>query len=149
MTARKAAAGLFIGALFGFGLALAQMTNPEKVLSFLRLLPGWDPSLAFVMLAAIPVTLIGYRLVLGGQPLFATSFSLPTNTAIDRRLVTGSLVFGIGWGLAGYCPGPAFAALSSGLSEPFLFLLAMLAGSFIADTLPTHRPAADEEPTNA
>lgn len=125
-------AGLLTGVLFGIGLAVSQMTNPEKVLSFLTLVKGWDPSLLLVMGAAVPVTFIGYRLVSSSKPLFDTKHYLPTNRAITKQLLTGGAIFGVGWGLAGYCPGPAIAGLTSGLAEPAIFLVAMIAGSQVA-----------------
>ncbi len=132
MRVRRAVAGLATGTLFGVGLAMSQMTNPEKVLSFLTLLPGWDPSLLLVMGAAVAVTFLGYRLVLGSPPLFDDDHSLPTNRVIDRKLLAGAAVFGAGWGLAGYCPGPALAGLASGSTEPFIFIAFMIAGSQLA-----------------
>ncbi len=117
------------GLIFGLGLILSGMTDPSKVIAFLDLAGMWDPSLAFVMGGAIVVASIGFyfasrrsRAVLGDL------MRLPTATRIDRRLVLGSLAFGVGWGLAGYCPGPALASLLSGRSEPLIFVLAMLAG---------------------
>lgn len=129
MKTRRALAGLFTGTLFGVGLAVSQMANPEKVLSFLRLVPGWDPSLLLVMGGAVAVTFVGFRLVTRRAPLFDTRHHLPGNRIIDVRLLAGAVIFGLGWGLAGYCPGPALAGLASGSSEPVLFVLAMLAGS--------------------
>ncbi|ALM52581.1 YeeE/YedE family protein [Halomonas huangheensis] len=117
------------GLIFGLGLILSGMTDPSKVIAFLDLAGVWDPSLAFVMGGAITVASIGFyfaskrsRAVLG-DPM-----RLPTATRIDRRLVLGSLAFGVGWGLAGYCPGPVVASLLSGRSEPLIFFVAMLAG---------------------
>lgn len=124
------------GLLFGFGLGLSQMINPEKVLAFLDVTGDWDPSLALVMLAALLVSALGYRLSLRrSQPVFSGVFQIPTRRDIDWRLTIGAVTFGIGWGLAGYCPGPAIAALSIGTAEPFLFVGAMLMGSFIAGML--------------
>ena len=105
-------AALAAGALFGVGLVIAQMTDPLKVLGFLDVAGDWDPSLAFVMAAAIPVTAAG--IALGqhrGRPVLAAQFSRPRQTAIDMRLLTGAAIFGAGWGLVGYCPGPALASL--------------------------------------
>ena len=135
MTWRRSIAALAAGTLFGVGLAVSQMVNPEKVLAFLNVVGEWDPSLAFVMLGAIVVTFIGYRLSVSQPPLFADSHSLPTSTALDRQLVTGAVIFGLGWGLAGYCPGPAIAGLSSGSTEPVVFLASMIVGSLVAGAL--------------
>ena len=121
------------GLVFGVGLIIAGMADPAKVLNFLDLgaIPhgGWDPSLAFVMVGAIAVTFIGYRLVWRQpQPLFNGRFQLPTLTTIDRPLVAGSALFGLGWGLSGFCPGPAFTALIPGFPAVVPFFLAMLVG---------------------
>ena len=132
MSWRRSLAALVAGTLFGVGLAISQMVNPEKVLAFLTVVGDWDPSLAFVMLGAIVVTFFGYRWSASRPPLFADSHSLPTSTTLDRQLVIGAVVFGLGWGLAGYCPGPAIAGLSSGSIEPPVFLAAMIAGGLLA-----------------
>jgi uncharacterized protein len=118
-----------VGIVFGIGLTLAQMVNPAKVLGFLDLAGDWDPSLAFVMGGGLAVAAIGYRLVWRRrQPLFAEIFQLPTRKDIDPRLVTGAALFGIGWGIAGLCPGPAIAVLGLGHSEAVIFALAMVSG---------------------
>ncbi|HEX5356502.1 MAG TPA: YeeE/YedE family protein [Aquabacterium sp.] len=123
---------LLSGALFGLGLAIAQMTNPLKVQNFLDVAGHWDPSLAFVMGAAVMITLVGFRVVLRRQaPLLGERFHLPTLVHVDRQLVLGSALFGIGWGLTGYCPGPALATLLSGNDEVYLFVPAMLLGGFL------------------
>lgn len=120
---------LFAGSVFGLGLAIAEMTNPLKVLAFLDLAGDWDPSLAFVMGGAVAVTALAFRFILKRPvPFFGNRFHLPTLTRIDRRLLTGAALFGIGWGLAGYCPGPALATVLSGNSETWLFVPAMLVG---------------------
>lgn len=111
------------------------MTNPEKVLAFLTLLSDWDPSLLLVMAAAVVVTFIGYRFALRRGPLFAARHRLPSKQKLDKRLLIGAAMFGIGWGLAGYCPGPAVAGLLSGSLEPIIFLTALLAGSEVARRL--------------
>src|SRR3954467_13179800 len=126
-----------IGLIFGLGLLISGMSNPAKVLNFLDLsgigAGTWDPSLAFVMAGAVAVTFIGFRLVLKRpQPLFAESFHLPTKSEIDWRIVLGPAIFGVGWGLAGFCPGPAFTALGFGSNAALLFVLAMLAGMVLA-----------------
>ncbi len=129
MKLQRGAAGLMTGVIFGLGLATSQMTNPEKVLAFLTLLPGWDPSLLLVMGAAVLTTFAGYRWTLQRAPLFAPEHSLPTNRLIDSKLLWGAVIFGFGWGLAGYCPGPAIAGLASGSTEPLVFLAFMIGGS--------------------
>ncbi len=134
-----------IGLVFGLGLVIAGMADPAKVLNFLDLaaIPtgGWDPSLAFVMAGAIAVTFAGFRLVLRrAQPIFAEKFHLPTSTEIDARILAGPAIFGIGWGLAGFCPGPAFTALGTGGTAALLFVAAMLLGMAAARWL-ADRPA--------
>jgi uncharacterized membrane protein YedE/YeeE len=126
-------ASLSAGLLFGLGLAVSQMVNPAKVLGFLDVAGAWDPSLALVMAAAVTVTWIGYRLVLGRpKPVLTESFQLPTKSAIDARLIIGAAIFGIGWGLAGLCPGPAIASAAYLQAETLYFVPALLAGLFLA-----------------
>lgn len=116
------------GLLFGLGLAVSGMINPAKVLNFLDLAGSWDPSLALVMASALAVTAIGYRLVLRREtPVFEARFQLPTATRLDARLLGGAALFGVGWGLAGLCPGPAITAAGLALPQVFVFLAAMLA----------------------
>lgn len=130
------AAALLAGTLFGLGLAISQMINPRKVLAFLDLAGDWDPSLAFTMGGALLVTATGYRLVLRRPgPVLAASFHLPAKTTVDWRLLAGAALFGVGWGLGGYCPGPAISALALGTAEPWIFIVAMLAGGWIAPRL--------------
>lgn len=118
-----------VGIIFGIGLTIAQMVNPAKVLSFLDLAGNWDPSLAFVMGGGAGVAAIGYRLVLRRpRPLLADAFQIPTRTDLDTRLIIGGGLFGIGWGIAGLCPGPALAVLALGRSEVVIFVLAMVTG---------------------
>jgi len=120
---------LLAGLVFGLGLTVSQMVNPAKVLAFLDLFGNWDPSLAFVMGAALAVTAIGYRLAWRRPaPVFADRFQLPGNRRIDARLALGAVLFGIGWGLVGLCPGPAIASLAIGGAPAALFLAAMAAG---------------------
>ena len=133
---RTALAATLAGALFGLGLAVSRMVDPEKVLAFLDVgaIPAgtWDPSLILVLCAAVGTNLVGYRLVLGRPaPLLAGRFELPTRKDVDARLVGGSALFGIGWGLAGYCPGPAVAALTQGSLDALWFTGAMLVGMFV------------------
>jgi uncharacterized membrane protein YedE/YeeE len=127
---------LITGLLFGLGLILSGMTNPAKVTGFLDLAGHWDPSLAFVMGGAIGVALVAFRLAgKRTSSLLGAPMRLPAAGLIDRRLVLGSLAFGVGWGLAGYCPGPALASLASGGSKPLIFAAAMLAGMAIFEVL--------------
>lgn len=120
------------GGLFGAGLALSGMMNPAKVLGFLDIFGVWDPTLAFVMGGALLVTVPGFWLVQKRKgPLFASSFQIPTKRDLDARLIGGAALFGLGWGIAGFCPGPAIAALSSALPGVFLFVAAMLAGMLV------------------
>jgi len=133
----RLASSLIAGLVFGLGLTVSGMINPAKVQNFLDIAGTWDPSLAFVMGAAVVVTFIGYRLVFGlGRPLFDRSFFLPALTAIDARLVLGSAIFGIGWGLGGFCPGPAISSLSVGGMGTYVFVAAMLAGMWAGRRLP-------------
>lgn len=126
---------LIAGALFGLGLAVAQMTNPLKVQNFLDVAGDWDPSLAFVMGAAVLITLMMFRVVLKrASPLLGERFHLPTLLKVDRPLIMGAALFGVGWGMTGYCPGPALATLLSGNDEVLLFVPAMLLGGFLHRT---------------
>lgn len=118
-----------IGLLFGLGLVVSQMINPAKIIGFLDLAGAWDPTLLVVMASALATTLAGYRIVLKrAKPAFDTSFHLPTKTAIDRPLLIGAGLFGIGWGMAGLCPGPGITAAALGGAAPWAFVAAMLAG---------------------
>jgi uncharacterized membrane protein YedE/YeeE len=122
-----------IGLVFGLGLVISGMINPTKVQNFLDIFGTWDPSLAFVMAAAVVVTFIGYRLAWRRpRPLLADSFHLPESNIIDRRLVLGAAIFGLGWGLGGYCPGPALASLSLLAPGTIVFVPAMLVGMWLA-----------------
>lgn len=126
---------LFAGALFGFGLALSGMTDPGRVIGFLDLTGDWDPSLAFVMGGAVTTFGLGmwaWRWRTGGSGWFASRLPTRDNDPADRRLVIGSLVFGIGWGLAGFCPGPAIANLAAMRTEVFAFIPAMAVGMLLA-----------------
>ncbi|MGB0920609.1 MAG: DUF6691 family protein [Alphaproteobacteria bacterium] len=117
------------GLLFGIGLVLSQMVNPAKVINFLDLFGAWDPSLAFVMGSALLTAAIGYRFVLKQPaPSFADTFQLPTAKDIDLKLVGGAALFGIGWGLSGYCPGPAIVGTGLAITPTLIFLVTMLAG---------------------
>jgi uncharacterized protein len=123
---------LLAGLVFGLGLIVSGMTDPSKVTGFLDLAGAWDPSLAFVMGGAIGVGLIAFRIArTRTQALLGGAMHLPASRQIDRRLVLGGLTFGIGWGLAGFCPGPALASLATGGSKPLIFTAAMLLGMVI------------------
>jgi uncharacterized membrane protein YedE/YeeE len=126
---RSALIGLGTGVLFGVGLMLSGMTQPAKVVGFLDLLNGWDPSLGFVMGGAIVVHFLAYRVVPRlPSPVFGTSWALPTRRDVDGRLLLGAALFGAGWGLGGYCPGPALTASMSGEAGTLIFTGSMLAG---------------------
>ncbi len=117
------------GILFGIGLALSGMVNPTKVIGFLDFFGNWDPSLAFVMGGGVGVAAIAFPLVLKrAQPVCEASFNVPEQKDIDPNLIIGSGMFGIGWGLVGLCPGPAFSSLSFGRWEMMVFVAAMIAG---------------------
>ncbi|MEM1242044.1 MAG: DUF6691 family protein [Cyanobacteria bacterium P01_H01_bin.26] len=121
------------GLLFGLGLGVSQMVDRERVLGFLDVTGRWDPTLLFVLGGAVTVTAISFRFVLRlPQPVFATKFRLPTRKDIDRSLVLGAAIFGIGWGIAGYCPGPAVVALTLTSWSPVIFLVAFVIGSLSA-----------------
>lgn len=120
---------LLTGLVFGAGLALSDMVNPVRVLGFLDVAGVWDPTLAFVMGGAVAASAIGYAVSRRIRaPLFGASFFIPENRMLDRQLIGGAALFGIGWGLVGFCPGPAVAALVSGLWQPWLFVAAMIVG---------------------
>ena len=122
-------AALVAGLLFGAGLTISQMINPAKVVGFLDLVGDWDPSLAFVMLTAIPAAAVGYGLTRRWRaPLCAPLFAQPTQTSVDGNLLLGAVLFGAGWGIVGYCPGPAIAGLGFGNPATVLFVVSMLVG---------------------
>ena len=131
-TASLAATGA--GLLFGAGLLISGLADPARVLGFLTLAPGWDPTLAFVMGGALAVALPGYALLHRlRKPLLAAAFAAPASRKVDARLLGGAALFGVGWGLAGYCPGPAIAGATLGQPAALLFVLAMVAGAALAD----------------
>jgi len=136
---------LIAGILFGAGLVIGGMTDPGKVIGFLDLAGRWDPSLAFVMGAALCVTLPVFQFVVRGRarPVLGPRYYLPTRTDLDPQLLIGSVLFGIGWGIAGLCPGPAIANLASGAPEVLAFVAAMIAGMWLRD-----RVAADKGPAS-
>lgn len=124
---------LVLGLLFGIGLVVSGMSDPAKVLNFLDLFGTWDASLAFVMGGAVVTTFIGYRLVFRRpKPVAADAFHLPANNAIDRRILVGPAIFGIGWGLGGFCPGPALTATALGAAGTYAFLPMMFLGMWLA-----------------
>jgi hypothetical protein len=127
---------LFIGALFGFGLALSEMTDPARVIGFLDVAGRWDPTLLFVIGGALAVTVPAFSLILRRpRPLLAEFFALPTKSKIDGSLIAGAIIFGLGWGIAGFCPGPALAALATGSPSVAFFVVAMIAGQWAASLL--------------
>lgn len=130
---------LLIGMIFGLGIAISGMANPAKVLNFFDLAGTWDPSLIFVMGGALITTAIGYQIIFKTRtsPLMDIAYMVPSNKDIDTRLVVGSATFGVGWGIAGFCPGGAIPAIGLGYSETFMFMFALIAGIFIARLLNT------------
>ncbi len=140
---RNALPGLIVGVIFGVGLALSDMVNPARVQAFLDIAGGWDPTLAFVMGAALLPSAIAYlirrRMT---RPLLGDRFSIPESRMLDRPLLVGAAMFGIGWGLVGFCPGPAIAALVLGAWQPWLFVAAMLVGMALHHLFPATRALA-------
>lgn len=131
-TAHDAVAAL-AGVLFGVGLALAGMTRPEKVIGFLDFTRQWDPTLMFVMAGGIAVHTLGYRLAMKrSAPVFSPRFLVPTRRDLDARLLVGSAIFGVGWGLGGFCPGPGLTSLVTGNVSVVAFVVAMLVGLVVA-----------------
>ncbi len=123
---------LFASTLFGVGLTVSGMVNPAKVIGFLDVAGDWDPTLMLVMGGALLVTIPAFRLILGRpRPLLADGFTLPTKSVLDSRLLGGAALFGVGWGLSGFCPGPAVVAMVTGLTPVFAFVAAMVAGMAI------------------
>ena len=122
---------LISGIIFGLGLSLSQMINPEKVISFLDISGDWDPSLAFVMMGALAVTFISFKWVLNrSEPILESGFHLSKRSEIDKALLGGAAIFGIGWGMSGFCPGPAVASLGLGSIEAVVMVLSIYAGFF-------------------
>ena len=141
--------GFCAGLIFGLGLVVSGMSDPAKVLNFLDLAGTWDPSLIFVMAGASVTTCLGYCILWGrGKPLLSDRYYLPTATRIDSRLIAGSALFGIGWGIGGLCPGPAWTALPMLAPGTLVFLPAMVLGLWIGSH-PTADPAASTKPTEA
>lgn len=139
---------LVAGSIFGAGLVIGGMTMPSKVRGFLDFAGSWDPTLIFVMGGAVVVHFIAYRLIRGrAHPVLAERFQLPTRKDLDLRLIVGAALFGVGWGLGGFCPGPAITSTLSGSASVFVFLAAMLGSSFLAGRLESAKPAAHGAPT--
>jgi uncharacterized protein len=136
-------AATFVSALlFGLGLCVSGLANPAKVQNFLDITGSWDPSLVLTMGAAVLVTGVGYRIAFArGMPLFGKAFLVPPPGTINARLIGGATIFGIGWGLAGFCPGPAIVAVALGASSAFLFVAAMLVGMALARKFTAERAA--------
>jgi uncharacterized protein len=129
---------LLSGFLFGAGLTISGMVNPAKILNFLDLAGQFDATLVFVMGAGLIITTIGYQFIFKRpKPLFDTQFHLPTDTGIDARLLGGAALFGLGWGLSGFCPGPAIASLVFGYQQSFIFVAAMIVGTMLVRFFPT------------
>ena len=136
----KLTIALIAGLVFGLGLSLGGMTQPAVVLGFLDLFGTWDPRLVFVMGGAVLTTAIGYRLVFRrDRPLFESDFQLPMAKRFDARLIVGSALFGTGWGIAGYCPGPALASLGGGAPSLLVLVATMVAGWWLAAKIPAAR----------
>ena len=141
MAVSRIFAALGCGFIVGLGLAISGMMNPARIIGFLDVAGSWDPTLAFVMGGALLVAVPAYRLILGrGHPVLAGGFSLPTNTRLDTPLILGSALFGVGWGLVGFCPGPAVAAVVTGLPAVLGFMASMLAGMALHTWLSGERP---------
>jgi len=141
----RSLASLVCGFIFGWGLFISGMVRPDKVLGFLDILAipsgNWDPSLAVVMVAALAVTGAGYLLARRRAPLFAAAHQWPTQRLIERPLIVGSMLFGIGWGLVGLCPGPAITDLATLSPGVIVFVIAMVVGMLAHDRLPARSTA--------
>ena len=137
---KRVLAALLAGALFGVGLVVGRMTDPHVVLGFLDVAGAFDPTLLFVMLGAVGTTAIAFRFVLRrDRPVFDADFHLPTKALVDRDLVVGAALFGIGWGLAGYCPGPLLVGVAGGAWTAWVFLPAMVAGALLQRVVAARR----------
>jgi len=132
-TRAEGAVSLTSGVLFGIGLAIAGMTRPEKVMGFLNFFRGWDPSLMFVMGGAIAVHALAWRIIKRQKsPVFSARFLVPTRRDLDARLIVGAGIFGVGWGLGGFCPGPGLTSLVTAAPTVLAFIVAMLIGNYAA-----------------
>jgi hypothetical protein len=144
------ATAFLAGILFAFGLGVGGMTQPARVIGFLDFAGRWDPSLAFVMAAAVVTYGALFRLIRRRKrPVLTSVFSVPTRRDVDGRLLSGAALFGIGWGLAGYCPGPGIVSLAAGAAPVVVFVTSMVAGMAIADAVASWRPAAAGPPLTA
>jgi hypothetical protein len=144
----QVAAAFGSGLLMSAGLGLSGMADPHKVIGFLDVLGRWDPSLGFVMLGAVGTHAVLYRLITRrAAPVLATKFSIPTKRGLDRPLVLGSALFGVGWGLSGYCPGPALASMGGGRGSAFIFAVGMVSGMMAYGWAHREAPAAMGGPT--
>ncbi|MCK5871750.1 MAG: YeeE/YedE family protein [Methylococcales bacterium] len=133
---KKNLIALVSGLIFGIGLAFSKMIDPNKVLNFLDVTGNWDPSLAFVMIGALLVTTSCFYFIMKRKsPVLENKFRLPTRTDINTPLIMGAMLFGIGWGLAGFCPGPAIASLGLDLLDPVIFVGAMVSGAWLQGIL--------------
>lgn len=141
----KTVAAYFLGMLFGWGLVVSQMTDPHRVIAFLEMGPHWSENLLFVMGGALTVTLITFPLILKcKKPLLDAAFHLPKTKTIDRRLLVGALLFGIGWGVSGYCPGPLVVGLVSLKTSPWICFVFFVVGLWIARQLSPAEPVISE-----
>lgn len=124
------------GVLFGMGLSLSEMVNPARVLGFLNVLGEWDPTLVFVMLGALLIAVPGFQFSrVMHKPFLAVSFNVPTRKDLDKKLILGAAIFGVGWGLAGICPGPSLVALNTQQGEIVMFVICMLGGFIVHDRI--------------
>jgi len=138
---KRIVAAFLCGLVFGAGLIVSQMSNPDKVIGFLDITGAWDPSLALVMGGAVGVFGLLYRLALRRHaPLLDTGFATPEKASIDRHLVVGALIFGAGWGLGGFCPGPAIVSAAFGDPRVWAFILSMFAGALLFRLGPFRKP---------
>jgi len=147
---RSSIVAFVAGSLFGLGLTVSRMIDPAKVLGFLDVTGDWDPSLALVMAGALSVMAVGYRTASARHtPLLAGVFQIPTRRDVDSRLAIGAVIFGIGWGLVGFCPGPAISGLALGRYEVIVFVLAMLVGMAVNRYGPWRLSRGDTSPPAA
>lgn len=143
---RQIVSALVAGVVFGLGLAVSGMTQADKVIGFLDLADAWDPSLAFVMVGAIGVHLVLFRLILRrSSPLFAERFGIPDRTDIDARLVGGASLFGVGWAIGGYCPGPGLVSVVSGAPNALAFVLSLVGGMVLFHAWEVRQRASQAE----
>lgn len=143
---RPVLSALLVGVLFGIGLSVSGMTQADKVINFLDLSHAWDPSLAFVMLGAIGVHVVLFRFILKrSSPLFAERFGIPTRSDIDKRLVIGSGLFGVGWALGGYCPGPGIVSVTSAAPSALVFMVFLTLGILLFQWVDAKRAAMRTE----